>query len=214
MHSKIPSFGQRTTLRQPTIVRRPTGTPEDAPPVSHSAAPLHAQTSIQTTAPPTDAVVGQTAAMDEAPPPAGTSAQHPPTPEPVPVTVPSDTAVDSDARWARRTTSRLGAQIMHQSLPTPITCTIRDTSSTGARLEMVIQRGGSMTRDRVPDQFMLFMPADRLEIDCQVMWRQGPQVGVRYASPARRTARQQPAKKPEAPKKPHTSLIKMLIDPL
>lgn len=213
MHSKIPSFGQRTTLRQPTIVRRPASMPEVAPLVSHSAAPLHAQTSFRPTAAPAESAAHETASID-APPAHADENETPPTPEPVPVTVQSDAATDSDARWARRTTSRLGAQIMHQSLPTPLTCTIRDTSSTGARLELVVQRGGSMTRDRVPDDFTLFMPADRLEIDCQVMWRQGAQIGVRYASPARRTARQQPAKKPESPKKPHTSLIKLLFNPL
>ncbi len=214
MHSKIPSFGQRTTLRQPTIVRRPSGMPEIAPLVSHSAAPLHAQTSVRTTAAPAELAVRETAATVDAPPTSADENETPPTPEPAPVTEPSDAAADSDARWARRTTSRLGAQIMHQSVPTPIICTIRDTSSTGARLELSVQRGGSMTRERIPEQFTLFMPADRLEIECQVMWRQGPQIGVRYASPARRTARQQPAKKPEAPKKPHTSLIKMLLNPL
>ncbi len=46
------------------------------------------------------------------------------------------------------------------------------------------------------------------------MWRQGNLVGVRYTSPARRTAKQQPIKKPEPPKKPHTSLINLLINPL
>jgi hypothetical protein len=214
MHSKTPTFGQRTALRQPTIVRRPPGTPEVKPLVSQSATPLHAPTSFRTTATPAETAVRDTAAIENVPPAAATENQTPPTPEPVPVLVQSDAAADSDARWARRTTSRLGAQIMHPSLSTPITCTIRDTSSTGARLEIDVQRGGNISRDRVPDQFTLFMSADRLEIDCQVMWRQGPRVGVRYASPARRIARQQPAKKPDAPKKPHTSLIKLLINPL
>ena len=120
----------------------------------------------------------------------------------------------ADARWARRTPARLGGQILHSSLATAILCTVRDTSSTGARLEVVSQRGGNISRDRVPDQFTLFMPADRLEVDCQVMWRQGLMVGVRYVSPARRTAKQQPLKKPEPPKKPHTSLVKLLINPM
>jgi hypothetical protein len=120
----------------------------------------------------------------------------------------------TEARWARRTPTRLGAQIVHSSLAAPILCTIRDTSSTGARLETAVQRGGNISRDRVPDQFTLFMPADRLEVDCEVMWRQGLLVGVRYTSPTRRTAKQPIIKKPDPPKKPHTSLVKLLINPI
>ncbi len=120
----------------------------------------------------------------------------------------------TEGRWARRTPTRLGAQILHSSLISPILCTIRDTSSTGARLETVAQRGGNISRDRVPDQFTLFMPADRLEVDCEVMWRQGLLMGVRYTSPTRRTAKQQPIKRPDPPKKPHTSLVKLLINPI
>jgi hypothetical protein len=120
----------------------------------------------------------------------------------------------AEARWARRTPARLGAQILESSLASPILCTIRDTSSTGARLEVQVQRGGNISRDRVPDQFTLFMPADRLEVDCQVMWRQGVMMGVRYTSPTRRTVKQKPMQRPEAPKKPHTSLMKLLINPI
>lgn len=133
---------------------------------------------------------------------------------PVMAMTPQDGQSGDEARWARRTPTRLGAQIVHASLASAILCTIRDTSSTGARLEVVAQRGGNISRDRVPDQFALFMPADRLEVDCEVMWRNGLMVGVRYTSPTRRTAKQQPVKRPDPPKKPHTSLVKLLINPI
>lgn len=204
MHLKSSTFGQRTSLRQPTIIRRPSGQPEPAVLVSHATALLHAPPGERLSevsadpAPASDPVVA-----------------HQPAETAAPVMVmdarPSEGA---EARWARRTPSRLGAQIRHHTLVAAVPCTVRDTSSTGARLEIVVQRGGNISRDRVPDQFSLFMPLDRLEIDCQVMWRQGNLVGVRYTSPARRTAKQQPIKKPEAPKKPHTSLINLLINPL
>jgi len=126
----------------------------------------------------------------------------------------SPEAPGPEARWAKRAPSRLGAQIQDQSLTSPLACTVRDTSSTGVRLELTAQRGGNLSRDRVPDQFTLLMPADRLEVDCEVVWRQGPLVGARYTSPARRTAKPPPPRRPEAPKKPHTSLIKLLINPL
>jgi hypothetical protein len=45
------------------------------------------------------------------------------------------------------------------------------------------------------------------------MWRQGQQAGVRYTSPARRLPKQEIVRPSEAPKKPHTSLISLLINP-
>ncbi len=202
MHSKQPTFGQRTTLRQPTIIRRVSGQPEPQPLLSHSAGPLGApkanlQSNANSAEPedhsstvPAIEMAAPVMAMDPRP------------------------SEGAEGRWAKRTPSKLGGQIQHQNLAAALPCTVRDTSSTGARLEIVGQRGGNISRDRVPDQFTLFMPLDRLEIDCQVMWRHGNLVGVRYTSPARRTAKQPPVKKPEAPKKPHTSLIKLLINPL
>jgi hypothetical protein len=202
MHSKQPTFGQRTTLRQPTIVRRPSDQPEPQPLLSHAAAPLRVPTPIMQP----EMCAAQPAALSGTVPENETAA-----PVMAMDPLPSEGA---EARWARRTPSKLGGQIRHHSLAAAVPCTIRDTSSTGARLEVAVQRGGNISRDRVPDQFSLFMPLDRLEIDCQVMWRQANLIGIRYTSPARRTAKQAPIKKPEAPKKPHTSLIKLLINPL
>jgi hypothetical protein len=185
MLPKNPTFGQRTGSRSTPIVRRV--------PVSAAIQPA----------------AENTEQSQQTPPPAAETGGSPAVP------AMANTAQGADARWARRTPSRLGAQIIDANLAAPISCTVRDTSSTGARLELQAQRGGNISRDRVPDYFTLFMPADRLEIDCQVMWRQGIMMGVRYTSPARRTAKQQPiTRKIEMPKKPHTSLIKILIDPI
>ena len=96
-----------------------------------------------------------------------------------------------DQRWARRNPSRIGAQIQHPSLASPILCTIKDTSSTGARLELSVVRGGQISRDRAPDRFTLFMQAERLLVDCEVAWRKGTLLGVRYVSPTRRAPKQQ-----------------------
>ncbi|MGE5267088.1 MAG: hypothetical protein ACM3L9_06955 [Deltaproteobacteria bacterium] len=188
MQSKPPTFGQRNGPRQPTIIRRIEP--------RHSAP---AETRAELSGPQEPTAL---AADGEKPSqPAATPVMAmPPPPEP-------------NARWAKRSPARLGAQICHSSLSTPLMCTVRDTSSTGARLEIVTQRGGNISRDRVPDQFTLFMPADRLEVDCEVMWRQGHLAGVRYTSPTRRLPRQEPVKTSAAPKKPHTSLISLLINP-
>lgn len=189
MQSKPPMFGQRNAPRQPTIIRR--AEPRQQVPADRP---------------------GDTDHMP-APAPCAADGEMPSQPASPPVMVMQPTSTP-DARWAQRSPARLGAQIRHNSLSTPLACTVRDTSSTGARLEIVTQRGGNISRDGLPDQFTLFMPLDRLEVDCQVMWRQGPQAGVRYTSPARRLPKQEPVRIGEAPKKPHTSLIKLLINPL
>lgn len=118
-----------------------------------------------------------------------------------------------DQRWARRNPSRLCAQIQHPSLAAPIQCIIKDTSSTGARLELTVVRGGQISRDRAPDRFTLFMPLERLLVDCEVAWRQGSLLGVRYVSPSRRAPKQ--SIKPVEPlRKPGSSLLAKIINPL
>jgi hypothetical protein len=52
-------------------------------------------------------------------------------------------------------------------------CTVRDLSATGARLRVE----GSLT---VPDTFELIIELDGLEANCQVVWRSGSEVGVRF----------------------------------
>lgn len=191
MQSKPPTFGQRNAPRQPSIIRRIEPSRQVPVPADRRAE----SDGLQPPAPP------------------ATDGEMPVQPATAPVMA-MQTSSTPNARWAQRSPARLGAQIQHASLSTPLACTVRDTSSTGARLEIVTQRGGNISRDRLPDQFTLFMPLDRLEVDCQVMWRQGQQAGVRYTSPARRLPRQESVKIGEAPKKPHTSLIKLLINPL
>src|SRR5512137_466072 len=112
MLSKTPTFGQRTTLRQPTIVRRPSDRPEPNPLVSHAAAPLHAPTTAARALEP-DVEVSAAAVTE---PVVATPA----------MAMSEDAPKESDSRWARRTPSRLGAQIQHQSLSAAVPCTIRD----------------------------------------------------------------------------------------
>ncbi|MDX2309486.1 MAG: PilZ domain-containing protein [Hyphomicrobium sp.] len=118
----------------------------------------------------------------------------------------------TEQRWARRTNTRLGAQIAHPSLTQPLLCTVRDMSSTGARLEVASNRG-AISRDRVPDHFTLMMPTERTMVECRVAWRQGALVGVRYTSPTRRMAKPERKIVPEV-KKPGAKLLSMLLNPV
>ena len=52
-------------------------------------------------------------------------------------------------------------------------CVVRDISSTGAALDF-------SDLVRVPDEFTLIIPDDRLKLSCRVVWRREYRVGVRF----------------------------------
>ncbi len=102
----------------------------------------------------------------------------------------AEVATSAEQRWARRVPTCVGAQITHPRLSAPILCSLRDTSSAGAKLELSVVRGGNISRESVPDRFTLVISGERIAVDCQVAWRHGKYVGVRYTSPSRRLAKQ------------------------
>ena len=60
-------------------------------------------------------------------------------------------------------------------------CTVRDISATGARLRVE----GSVS---APDTFELLIQLDGLEANCQVVWRSGADVGVKFLGAPRTVA--------------------------
>jgi hypothetical protein len=60
----------------------------------------------------------------------------------------------------------------HSTLP----CTVRDLSDTGAR----VRSNGSIN---VPDTFELHIELDGLWANCEVIWRRGEEIGVRFTEP-------------------------------
>lgn len=66
-------------------------------------------------------------------------------------------------------------------------CTIRDLSITGARIDLL---DGDVKTHMLVGTMTLYLPSDKREIDCQLMWRSGRQVGLRflgsYRAPTRR----------------------------
>ncbi len=54
-----------------------------------------------------------------------------------------------------------------------IACTIRDISLTGAALEI-------SGIDRIPGEFTLIVPEDRLKLSCRVVWRREFRIGVAF----------------------------------
>ena len=54
-----------------------------------------------------------------------------------------------------------------------ISCIIRDISATGAAIEM-------SDLVRVPAEFILIVPEDRLKLRCRLVWRKGYRMGVAF----------------------------------
>jgi len=80
---------------------------------------------------------------------------------------------DDDARIAPRRRMLKAGKIAYNDRHVTIGCTVRDISATGARLRVE----GSVT---APDTFELLIQLDGLEANCQVVWRSGSDVGVKF----------------------------------
>lgn len=106
--------------------------------------------------------------------------------------VPVEQSPETDcSRWAKRRPSHALVNIQSSDAGKPISCTMRNSSSTGALLECA---GGDQGEafSRLPDQFVLFLPMERVAIDCRLVWRHFRQIGVQYTSPARVIAKPVP----------------------
>ena len=66
----------------------------------------------------------------------------------------------------------------HVSMP----CGVRDMSQSGARLFVT----GSIS---APDTFVLIIDLDGVEVPCEVVWRRGMELGVRFVTPPQSVAK-------------------------
>lgn len=118
----------------------------------------------------------------------------------------------SEQRWATRRQRNTPAHIVLNSevlgaRPTPIPCLLKDTSSTGARIELSrataerwISSSGSM-----PENFRLQIPSELVEVQCRVAWCEGNMIGIQFTAPAR-VLKRAPRQRPEPKKKSMLSL--------
>ena len=113
----------------------------------------------------------------------------------------------AEQRWANRKQSRTPALIKIENdamgrQAAPLGCVLKDTSSTGARIELsrtVAQRWGHSAAG-LPERFRLQIPSQLVEMECRTAWYDGTEIGVQFTSPVlkmqRATRQRQPAKKP------------------
>jgi hypothetical protein len=114
----------------------------------------------------------------------------------------SDARPGGERRWSGRRRAATPAYIAHGKSPEAIVCILRDTSCSGAQIELALPatKGAPQAwSSEIPDRLTLLLHLERMQVDCCVMWRAGKRLGVRYISPFRPMAKA-PAPK-AAPKK-------------
>ncbi len=96
------------------------------------------------------------------------------------------TASAADKRFAKRRSSRTPALIQHPTFQQPMSCIVRDSSSTGALIELTPLKGMAIhVLTRFPREFTLTIPLERVAFECEVAWQKDMTLGVRYRAPAR-----------------------------
>lgn len=91
-----------------------------------------------------------------------------------------------ERRFARRKSAATNALITSPDMNVPISCIVRDVSTTGARIELVVTPENLLGgRAKLPGSFTLNLRLDRMDVDCAIVWRNGPLVGVRFVSTPR-----------------------------
>ena len=115
----------------------------------------------------------------------------------------------SEKRVSRRKSTRIPGQIFQGRKVPLVACTIRDTSATGAMVELWQGTQKPFTRtEPVGEHFTLIMTADFMEVDCEIAWRKGGTLGVRYLSALR--MRPRPVKQKTAEPQDNSLLGRLL----
>ena len=112
-------------------------------------------------------------------------------------------------RRAKRVASRKLASLWQDGMSAPLSCTMLDRSSTGAKLEVLTDRfNDRMNEISVGDRFTVTQTyaQERTSVACEIMWVDGQRCGVRFCGQIH-TEIQKPTKKalPKQSEKPSTS---------
>ena len=80
-----------------------------------------------------------------------------------------------DRRKHPRKTVRIGATAILANSDAAIECTVVDISESGAKLELT-------NIDIVPSKLKLFVPDNDFIYECEVVWRDGSYLGVKFVN--------------------------------
>ncbi len=97
------------------------------------------------------------------------------------------TNTGAERRWAHRKSCGYRANIIRPGSGTDISCSIVNMSTTGACIKFDDSLSNADNSPHLPAYFTLATCVDRMEIDCTVVWRKGPQIGVRFLSSPRQS---------------------------
>ena len=87
-------------------------------------------------------------------------------------------------RRSRRKQTALPAVITFSNMRLQVPCTVADMSGSGARISLpasTAQAYGDM--EHLPERITLVLKADRMQVECQIMWRRAGKLGVKFLGP-------------------------------
>lgn len=105
--------------------------------------------------------------------------------------VSADAADAIRQRALRRPIYTVAALVFSDDLPSPLSCTVRDISESGARLEL--DRSGlrgPAVEVRIPEFFAVYFCPDKTEVDCRLAWQDGRHFGMRFLGDIHPSTRQ------------------------
>ncbi len=105
-----------------------------------------------------------------------------------PVTVPSPIEVIDDpadeqaeGRRAPRKSQIMPAYVTAPDMANVVPARVIDMSATGAKIELTpMGRATGVPMTHLPDRFVLVLRHDKMEVDCETVWREEWNVGVRF----------------------------------
>lgn len=87
----------------------------------------------------------------------------------------------ADGRRAPRKMQILPAYVTAPGMPNAISARVLDMSATGAKIELTpMGRATGIPMTELPDRFILVLRHDKMEVDCETVWRDEWLVGVRF----------------------------------
>lgn len=105
-------------------------------------------------------------------------------------------AKEDERRFAQRKPRSLPAYLISDRLTAAVPAIVRDLSSTGAKIELVLGRDTVVSSaEGLPAKMTLYMVTDEMEVDISMAWREGNFIGVRFTSLSRARARQKIARR-------------------
>lgn len=87
----------------------------------------------------------------------------------------------AETRRAPRKSHMLPAYVTAQGMANIIPARVLDMSATGAKIELTpMGRATGVPMTHLPDRFTLVLRQDKMDVDCEIVWREEWIIGVRF----------------------------------